>query len=218
MRYKRNSDPKRLAIASFAIGNVLADPILRERLDEEGYSEERLRKGLAKIETAQQMYSSQVVGYSDRLSATGHTYHLQKSLRKQFAHDRNVVRLALEPRPGLFEKLHVKGSISRKKEVFLHQMRHFYREVIASDDVMKALVPYSLTRSVLDARLGQVEAFADAMQKQQAQLGQALLLTQRKKQAMADLDAWMVQFLFVARRAFKHEPEHLEKLVVSKSY
>ena len=81
-------------------------------------------------------------------------------ISKAFVHDRNVARMALEPMPGLYEQLSLKGRVSNKREFFLHQMRHFYRQVQASKDVREAVEKYTLTSEVISARIKQVEAFA----------------------------------------------------------
>ena len=212
MMYTRLSTLKRLTLAQIAIGNAIKDPVLCKKLKEEGYDEKRLQVGLGKVERAQQLHSSQHVEYAFRLSATGELKQVHKAMRKAFVHDRNVARMALEPTPGLYERLSLKGRVSNKREFFLHQMRHFYRQVQASEDVREAVEKYTLTPEVIAARMEQVEAFAAAMKKQQVQRGEAQVATRRRHEAMADLDNWMVQFLFVAKRVFKNEPKQLDKL------
>jgi len=212
MMYTRLSTLKRLTLAQIAIGNAINDPVLCKKLEEEGYDKKRLHVGLSKVERAQQLHSSQHVEYATRLSATGELKQVHKAMRKAFVHDRNVARMALEPMPGLNERLGLKGRVSNKREFFLHQMRHFYRQIQASEDVREAIERYTLTPQVITVRIEQVEAFAAAMKKQQVQSGEAQVATRRRREAMADLDNWMVQFLFVAKRVFKNEPKQLDKL------
>lgn len=210
--YTRLSTVKRLAFSERALAIAQSDPVLKEAFAEEGFSEDRFLIGQTKQQRASALQIDQQVEYSTRLEVTGELDALFEKVRAAFIADRGIAKIALKRSPGLFERLKMIGIAEQSRDLFLQQARHFYQEILADTKVVGVLSPYSLTQDVLESRQQDVVALVSIIQAQQLQSAEALLATRRRREAMADLDDWMIKFLFVAKRVFKNSPRQLEKL------
>ena len=210
--YSRLTPRERLSFSEEAITIAQSDPVLSEAFAEEGFTEARFQAGLAKQQIALDLQISQDVEYGIRLAATGALDALFVKVRNAFIADRGIAKIALQRSPGLFERLNMVGPAERKREFLLQQVRHFYQEVLADQDVVTILSQYSLTPDVLENRRQDIAALVIAMREQQRQFAEAQLATRRRRTAMADLDDWMYKFVFIAKRVFKNDPKQLEKL------
>ena len=210
--YSKLSTLERLSFSEEAIAIAQSDPVLKDVFEEEGFTEARFQIGLAKQQVALGLQIDQQIEYSSRLEATGKLDALFENVRSSFINDRNIAKIALQRAPGLFERLRLIGPAASKREFLLQQVRHFYQEILADENVAGILAGYSLSAEVLQGRQQDVEALVLAMQNQQRQRAEAQLATRRRRAAMADLDDWMYRFLFVAKRLLKNDPKQLEKL------
>lgn len=210
--YTKLSTLKRLAFSERALAIAQSDPVLKEAFAEEGFSEERFLIGQTKRQRASALQIDQEVEYSSRLEVTGQLEELFERVRAAFITDRGIAKIALKRSPGLFERLKMIGVTRENRDLFLQQARHFYQEVLADAEVVGIVSQYSLTQEVLESRQQDVVALVNAMHAKQLQSAEALLATRRRREAMAELDDWMIKFLFVAKRVFKNNPRQLEKL------
>ena len=60
--------------------------------------------------------------------------------------------------------------------------------------------------------MNKVNGLEEAMRIQQIRIGEAQVATQKRREAMKELDTWMSSFIGVARQVFKEDPKQLKKL------
>ena len=71
---------------------------------------------------------------------------------------------------------------------------------------------YKMTAEVIDGRVVELAELVEAINDQQVKKAEAQVATQRRREAMEELDAWMNRFILVARQAFRDDRKQLEKL------
>gem|GEM_PF-5752326 len=83
--------------------------------------------------------------------------------------------------------------------------------MLAEPKILGTLEPYGFTEASVEGKLGEIKALQDAMIKQQERRAQAIITTERRKQAQALLDDYIAQFIAIARVAFRHDKGQLKK-------
>ena len=212
MSYRNLSIPERLLFSKDTIQIVLSDPMLTQAFAEVGYTSERFSDALVVQKRASGYWMTQQVEYGERLKATSIARELYRSVIKRLRNDRRIVQIALENSPGLFEQLRMARAIESKRDRAVLQALHFYNEAIEMTEIHDHLAAMGLHVEVLQERYNQVIALNEALQRQQHQRGQAIVMTQQRREVMESLDKWVIQFLAIARAIFKEDAEQMKKL------
>ena len=212
MYYKSNNTLKRLTISREAIEIVQSDTYLGEVMTRFGYGAEELATGLNVQGVADVLYSRRDIEYGNQRVATENLQVQYKAVRNQLRNDRLIVGTVVGTSSGQARLLRLSLPIGRTYEALLTQALHFYRELQANEALNVQLAGYSFTDDVLLARIEGANALSAAMKKQQVQVGEAQVITAQFREAMAELDGWMSQFIGVARQAFRDDPKQLKKL------
>ena len=210
--YRHQSTLKRLETARMAIEIAQSDAFLGPILARFGFPEDELARGQKIQTTADRYFSMRDLEYGNQVSATRHLRTLSMIISNRLRDDRSIVRIVFRGSKGIARRLRVDIKLARSYEGLHSQAGHFYQEILSDEALLSALTPYSITRDAAQEQVTRVAELAEAMKAQQVQFGQAQLTTASLHAAMADLDAWMSQFIGAARLAFRQDPKQLKKL------
>ena len=211
--YSNNSIPERLSQAEDIIKTVSLDEMIRSRLAERGYTESHFTDMQQLLGNAKKLETNQQVQLGKQAAATSVLNALTQAIRLKFVGDRKIVRFVLKGNNALIDELRLRILTKRGREALVRQMTHFYEEVVKQEGLMTTLSSgYNMTPELFVSRMAEISALTDAMQQQQYQIGQARVATQQRREAMAELDAWMSAFIGTARQAFRGDEENLKKL------
>ena len=212
MKFRKLRIAEKITISREALMNALSDAELTDSLAHYGYYPEKLREGLVIQEHVMVHQNNRVAEFGQRMEATQVANEIYERVYRMYLTDRQVIRGLLKPYPGLLERLGVTSRIERRRDAFLFQVQVFYEELEGNEEIRGPLNLYHFTTESLRMRLAEVDALAAAMHEQQRQSGLALVATQRQREALAELEDWMIRFFGVARLAFRHDKKQLEKL------
>ena len=212
MKFRKLRIAEKITISREAITNALNDAELMDSLTHYGYHPEKLREGLVIQEHVMAHQNNRVAEFGQRMEATQVANERYERVYRMYLADRQVVKGFLKPYPGLLEGMGVMGKIERRRDAFLFQVQVFYEELKDNEEIREHLSLYHFTPESLAIRIAEVEALAAAMHEQQHQSGLALVATERQREALAELEDWMIRFFGVARLAFRHDKKQLEKL------
>jgi len=212
MKFRKLRIAEKITISREAITNALNDAELMDSLIHYGYHPEKLREGLVIQEQVMVHQNNRVAEFGQRMEATQAVVEAYERVYRMYLADRQVVKGFLKPYPGLLERLGVTSKIERRRDAFLFQVQVFYKELKGNEQIRNHLNLYQFTTESLATRLAEVHALATAMQEQQHQSGLALVATQRQREALAELEDWVIRFFGVARLAFRDDKKQLEKL------
>ena len=107
------------------------------------------------------------------------------------------------------------GDRERLLAGWLAQARQFYNNALSDADVQSALLNYGIDTAALTAAQALVDVAEQANAAQESEKGDAQQATLERNQAMQALDAWMGDFIAIARIALEDKPQLLEKLGVT---
>ena len=212
MNYNYLRISEKITLSRETIQNALNDAELAEPLAEFGFTPEKLSEGLAIQENVQSLQVNRVAEFGQRMEATRKANELFSRVYDTYLTDRRILFRRLKDRPGLLERLGASRPVDKRKDVFLFNVQSFYQELKDNEEIRSFVELYNFMPEVLDDRLADVSALADAMHEQQLQSGIAQVATQRRREAIATLDDWMLRFIGAARLAFRQDKKQLEKL------
>lgn len=211
--YSEKSIGARLLQAEEAIIIGQTEEELKQVLATRGYGEAVLNDGATRVASVKEIDTIKREQLGLQVVATAEVDEANRTLRLSFETDRRMVRIAARSNPNYLDQLRLNENISKAVHDFVLQAAHFYKKVKEHPDVI-ALVQdrYNLGTDVLDSRLAEVAALEDALRRQQRLVGELRKVTQRRREAMGEVDEWMKGFIATARIAFREDRGSLDKL------
>lgn len=205
---------QQLATAELALTNARTDGDLAGPLAEFGYDAERLAAGWALYEAAASAQQTFTQEYGEQYAASDALATAKEAAQTTYMRYIKVARIALKEKRGATATLALDGPRKRSLAGWLAQARQFYANAQADTAVLAALGQFGVTGEKLaagQAQVDEVEALAAAQKKE---TGEAQQATQARDAALEALDAWMSDFVAIARIALEENPQWLEKLGV----
>ena len=204
---------ERLNYSAESIEVAQTDPEISERMALYNFGPDQLAEGLRRATLAADREVEQRIQIGKQAAATSNLNAVERMVRSLFNADRRLARVLLGNETLLYTELRLNLNTETKREVFLQQARHFYQEVVAHEEVTTLfLSQFNMSKETLEDRLNKVNGLEEAMRIQQIRIGEAQVATQKRREAMKELDTWMSSFIGVARQVFKEDPKQLKKL------
>lgn len=213
MYYSNQPLSKRLFSTDEALTIAETDATVADVMAVYGFTPERLAQGRDLYNETFAAYDRRRDLFAAQMQATERMNTLLKAFRTQYSNDRRIVRAVLEKKRSVLEPFGLNENLKNARESLVDQAKRFYAATTGSEIVMARLLErYQMTSSVIDARLAELGVLVEAINAQQVNRAEAQVATQRRQEAMEQLDKWMSDFIAVARRAFKEDRKQLEKL------
>jgi hypothetical protein len=206
---------ERLTLAQVAITNALADLTLQEALAEYGYTTDRFRQGQALRESALALYQRQKGAYGDLFAAADALDAAQRQAHDSYMRHIKVARIALKDDRGAQQTLNLASRRKRTFAGWLAQAQQFYANALADRAILDRLAAFGITQSALATGQLHVEAIGTGDAARHQRKGAAQDATRARDAALAALDAWMSDFVKIARVALQDRPQLLEQLGVA---
>ena len=204
-----NTKANLLNRAALAIDNSLADSGIRDTVAAYGYSEDKLRAGRALLETAQAAGSAQLVADGQQLQATA-AFKLALSVARDAYQALAKLARATCDKPTL-TILGLVGREPRSAGAFLKAAFDLF------DNAPQAPVlaeRFGYNADKLAAERAKISALQAADQAQGTAMGAAQQATAQQQAAFKALQAWLAEYLKIARVALRQDPQQLEKIGV----
>lgn len=189
------------------------DPDLQIELAPVGYGpDDGLAEGQARYQNASALHQKQIVEYQEQYAASQSMQAAWQTARKAYMRNVKLARVVFRDDLQILQELNLLG---RRKQSFSGgktQAEHFYTTALANPDCLTALAKLGITQEKLEtdqALLGVVDATRAAQTKE---MGEAQEATAARDAALDELEAWVSDFITVARIVFEDNPQALEKM------
>ncbi len=214
MTKSKKSLAERLMAAQVAIDNALSDTEVKTFLAEFGYDDTRLNVGKTLLDTANQLQQKQQKEYGDQFEATGELKDIWEEADQQYMRFVKVARIALRDDHSLYQKLDLGGTRKVSLAGWLAQAKQFYLNALGDATVLEKMATYGMTREKIEAGKALLDQTEAANAAQEKEKGEAQQATQERDKAIDELEAWLADFLAIARIALEDKPQLMEKLGV----
>lgn len=192
-----------------AIDTTLHHPELLKKLTVYGYNKDKMLTGKGLYEKVISLNSAQQKEYGESYDATDSLHIAKAEARQLYMHHVSTARFALKNDRGFWKTLQLSGN--RKKGLFgwLEQAQVFYANI---GEVMDIIIKYNITEAELEQGQAMVEAVFEAYETRRKELNEARQSTQKRDEALHEMNAWMSRFIRIAELAFDDDAEALEML------
>ncbi len=177
-----------------------------------GYDSPVVLAGRALYATAYAAQQNQKKEYGEKYGAVDTFGQARIDTYNKYMELVGLARIVFKRDRNILNQLDLVGERENSYDKLVMQMKRFYDNALASDDIINSLGRFNITADTLNAGKVLIE---DMLVKYQAQLkesSEAQRATHDRDEAMEGLDDWMSDFLAVAKIALAHEPQYLERL------
>ncbi len=204
----------KLGSAQSAIYNAMEIPSVQEKVSKFGLTLKRLQEGNAIVNKAIMLHNTKHDIYGEKQEVASQLYTQENDTSKRFRKHVETVKLVFREDEATLAKFRI-SSISKKKDEWQLQANYFYSKAILYVD---KLAKYQLPQEELAQNQASVEALIAIRNRRLQMKGEAEEATQKRNEAMKELNEWMKEFRAIARIALKDSPQLLEALgIVVKS-
>jgi len=205
-----------LKTANVAISNAMTDAEIGVLLGERGYKTPELSEGLALYEAADTAVKRQVATEGDQSTASKRSDNAEKAARKSYQDLSKTARAIFKSNKAALSVLGLTGSEPKAMPLFLTMATALFDNASHDAEIAAVLAKRGYDAERLAKGRAKVVEMSAAMQAHQAAIGAAQQATDEQDNAMKALDAWMSEFLGIAKVALGSKPQLLEKLGVLK--
>ncbi|MEQ9439128.1 MAG: hypothetical protein RIG62_08760 [Cyclobacteriaceae bacterium] len=178
-------------------------------LAKQGYNGERIDEGIALLTTVkagQQEYQNAI---GDQCNATDALQKALEAANSTYMYQLKLARLAIPQDRDLWRTLKLNGRREKSFSGWLEQTEAFYAN---APQALPLLKPHGITVASLEQAKAQIQAVMDARVKQTHSKGTAQVSKQQRDESIADLRAWMQDFIRTAKFVYAKNPQQLESL------
>ncbi len=201
-----------LTEAGRAIDNGLNDSEIAARLATFGYTAEKIQQGQTLYERALQLYQEQKARYGDQFGATDAFYEKWEEVRKAYIQQVKIARIAFKHNRDAWQKLGLEGERPRAFASWLQLAKRFYVYALGEEEIAERLAEFGLTTEKLQAVQSMVDEVEAMEHTQEGRRGEAQQATKQRDEAFDALQAWLSDYLAIARLALEDAPQLAEKL------
>lgn len=198
--------------AEHAIETVRTDPELALRMAGLGYDAPALDQGRLLCEQARERQRAQERGYGAKFDATTAVAEARIRAEASFKLMVQVARVALRGERGTLDTLGLGLGSKSTLLAWIDDARRFYTNALSNPEVLHKLTRFNITRELVEAGQRDVEQLDQARRAQERERVQAREATKARNEAVKALDAWLDDFLAIARAATEGRPELRKKL------
>ncbi|MBI5950575.1 MAG: hypothetical protein HY865_02860 [Chloroflexi bacterium] len=207
----KKSIAERLNAAHLSISNSIGDTEIASLVANFGYPAAKLNEGLALYEEAQAASNAAEAAAGEQETLSAEARQAQKLAQNAYQDLAKVSRAVFKNEESRLTTLGLKGSMPRTTASFLAAANTLFENAALAPSI----ADYGYTPEKLEGELAKVRAYEEANRRQEAAKGAAQNATASKNTALSNLDAWLAQYLKIARVALREKPQLLEKLGVA---
>lgn len=208
----RTSIANQLNSANLAINNTLGDKEIGGLVAAYGYNAVKMDAGRQLYLTAADAVKKQTFASGVQRQATRHAHDAEQRARASYQALAQVARAVFMRNEPARAMLGLIGTRLVGTAAFLKAAHTLFDNVLKSTEISATLASYGYDEAQLTRERAAITAFDQACQAQVAAIGAAQHATQDQRAALAALNAWLAQYLKIAKVALRDKPQLYEKL------
>lgn len=204
----------KLVFAQNAIANAMTHEKVKTALSGLGYDGTKMQEGLTLYEKAAELHDLQRKEYGEQYAATDTLANAKMEANKQYMLHLKIARIALRKNKNAVISLQLAGDRSETFTGWLKQSKLFYANALADENILTALSKFNITKEILEEAQAAVDAVELGYNTQMQQKGNAQAATKDRDEAFDAMQAWMSDYIAIARLALDGQSQYLEVLGV----
>ena len=202
---------ERITAAELVIMNAQADPALLEIMSPFGYDADAFAAGLAVQQAARQAYNARQQVLAARYQVSAGLREESRRLRRDFSDYRGIGRSLFSERLTR-ASLGLTGAVPYDQMQFIQFARSMYHTAASTPEFIEIFSEHGYTVEKFAGLVSALDGYTEEWGAYTAAAADALNATETRDDAIAALDAWMVQLRAAGRVAARSHPELAMKL------
>lgn len=211
-QHPKSTIAQQLNLAQVAISNTLGDSEIQGLVADFGYTAAKIREGQATHRNALAAVNAQTASEGAQKTATARADAGRKTAILAYQSLAKVARAIFGSDRAKLATLGLIGGMPLPTAEFITAGYSLFDNAAGSAEIKTELAGYGYNDARLASERAKLAAFDDANQAQEAAMGAAQQSTQEQLIAMRNMNAWVNQYLKIAKVALHDKPQLLEKL------
>jgi len=186
--------------------------VINQRLNECGYTTERLQQGQAKFIEVDGMVNTQKLEYNEQYEASNIFYSEWKLAKKFFMRTLKFARIAFEGNTKILNDMRANKSRSKRYDVWRVDARAMYDTLLGDDSLINVMLEFGYSIEKLTAEYEDVKKLDTYYNNFMTEKGEAQNSTLIRDEKLQELLVWRGRLVKVARLALEDQPQLLEIL------
>jgi len=203
MSYSNLSIDGKLAASQLALANAVSNAEIGALLALFGYDAARIAQGQALYDAAQASQVAQKQEYGEQYAASQSFETAWQTANQTYAQLVKIARVAFNNDPNAATALGIAGRRKPTYSGWLEQSQQFYLTALANAGFQTEMARFGVTLQKLQDGKALVDAVVAAKQAQGTETAEAQQATKTRDAALEALDAWMSDFIAIARIALE---------------
>jgi hypothetical protein len=210
MAYKTFNE--RLESRRILIWNAADDNQIQTRLENYGYTPEKLSEGKTLWQQTDQAGKQQAKEQNEQTAATDAFNEALEKAETDLKRAKKIARVAFDGNNAAFNALNLKEINITRFEDWLNDAEKFYDNLLGNSQWLATMQNYGYTSETLTTQQQEVTNLKTLQQAQQREKGEAQQATQIKWELSSQLKKWCNHLTEIARIEFEDDAQLLEKL------
>ena len=215
MARPKSSISEQLNAAQVAVTNTLADAEIQGLVTQYGYTPERMNEGKALYDSALSTVNAQIAAAGSQFQATSNLKSAEASAFDAYQALAKVARAVFINDPARLAQLGLSGSMPRSTASFLGAAYAVFDNAVNVQEIKSALESFGYTEEKIASERQKITAYDSANQRQESLKGAAQQATRDQDTALKAMNAWLAQYIKIAKVALRDKKQLLEKIGVT---
>ena len=194
------------------ITNCISHDVIRQVLNEFGYTTEKLQQGLDMYNEVDGLVTEQHEEYNEQYEASNIFYSEWELAKKFSMRTLKFARIAFEGNTKILNDMHANKSRSDRYDVWRVDARAMYDTMLGDENLINVMLEFGYSIEKLTTEYEDVKKLDTLYNNFMTEKGEAQQSTLIRDQKLQELRIWMGRLKKVARLALADQPQLLEIL------
>ena len=194
------------------ITNCISHDVIRQVLNEFGYTTEKLQQGLDMYNEVDGLVTEQHEEYNEQYEARNIFYSEWELAKKFSMRTLKFARIAFEGNTKILNDMHANKSRSDRYDVWRVDARAMYDTMLGDENLINVMLEFGYSIEKLTTEYEDVKKLDTLYNNFMTEKGEAQQSTLIRDQKLQELRIWMGRLKKVARLALADQPQLLEIL------
>ncbi len=211
----KNSISEQLNSAQVAVTNTLADAEIQGLVTQFGYTPEKLNEGKTLYDAALSTVNAQIAAAGSQFQGTSNLRTAETAARDAYQSLAKVARAVFVKDSARLSQLGLSGSMPKSTAGFISAAYTIFDNANNVPEIKSALASFGYSDEKLASERQKITAYDSANQVQESLKGAAQQATRDQDTAIKTMNAWLAQYIKIAKVALRDKKQLLEKIGVA---
>lgn len=208
---KQTKNDYLLSLASL-FGVSSSDEAIRNAVSVYGYDARRLTQGNDLYRDLNALENEHIQVGGEKTLLVSRKQLMQKAVSKEYMKFLKIARIAFAENEYATDLLMLEGIRERIFNKWFSQVMVFVNNLLNHPELMSAMGEYGVKNIHIEKLKAEVENLSDLIQQCNKIANKHKQLTQKKQKQTIKVQAWVSDYIKIARIALEDQPQHLEKM------